>query len=39
MPDKQGEAWEAIIAQWKSDHKVVCFYENLEPKPAATEAK
>jgi parvulin-like peptidyl-prolyl isomerase len=34
-PDKQSEAWEAIVAQWKLDHKVVSYYDNLpSPEPS-----
>lgn len=29
QPKKQSDKWEAKIEQWKKDHKVVCYYDNL----------
>lgn len=37
QPQKQSDAWEAIVKQWRTDHGVVCYYDNL-PKEEPAES-
>ena len=39
IPDKQNKAWDDIIKQWRDEHKVIAYYENLVPKPSPNETK